>query len=315
MISIHDVWDDAKTDHNAYVTKRLEGLLTKLPNQAGYIRSPQFRAFVQKNLPNFATGDVQKLRDIIADAESTCKPLSKGQVKNFNSSAKKAFDYSLFCQKNVQRWSAYKLCAKARNTICPYCNQAFSFTVVGTTGSYRPTLDHFFPKAEYPYLALSLYNLVPSCYICNSSLKGTKNFFKTRHLHPLEDIDEDVLRFEIVSSNGNYTFDQLLHDDKLLSEFGTVQPRTQSPIAKRSIETFLLKERFAANLPTIKRFIRDRRDLNKNSINMYSELFGRKMEVTDLLRFDPEEYKNQMLGKILRDMYYAFDPSASGDES
>ena len=36
------------------------------------------------------------------------------------------------------------------------------------------TLDHYYDKGSYPYLALSLYNLIPSCYTCNSKLKKTK---------------------------------------------------------------------------------------------------------------------------------------------
>lgn len=31
----------------------------------------------------------------------------------------------------------------------------------------RPQFDHFYPKSKYPYLALSFYNLVPSCAVCN----------------------------------------------------------------------------------------------------------------------------------------------------
>jgi hypothetical protein len=36
------------------------------------------------------------------------------------------------------------------------------------------TLDHLLPKADYPHFALSLYNLIPSCYTCNSKTKGVK---------------------------------------------------------------------------------------------------------------------------------------------
>lgn len=39
------------------------------------------------------------------------------------------------------------------------------------------TLDHLLPQKDYPYLSLSLYNLVPSCYSCNSKLKKEKNLY------------------------------------------------------------------------------------------------------------------------------------------
>lgn len=38
------------------------------------------------------------------------------------------------------------------------------------------TLDHYYDKGNYPYLALSLYNLIPSCYTCNSKLKKIERF-------------------------------------------------------------------------------------------------------------------------------------------
>ncbi|MDO6434804.1 helix-hairpin-helix domain-containing protein [Flavitalea sp. BT771] len=37
------------------------------------------------------------------------------------------------------------------------------------------TLDHLLPKGEYPHFALSLYNLIPCCYTCNSKTKGRKS--------------------------------------------------------------------------------------------------------------------------------------------
>jgi hypothetical protein len=36
-------------------------------------------------------------------------------------------------------------------------------------------LDHFFPKATYPFLSLHPYNLVPTCDNCNTAFKGEKN--------------------------------------------------------------------------------------------------------------------------------------------
>jgi hypothetical protein len=38
------------------------------------------------------------------------------------------------------------------------------------------TLDHLLDKGKFPLIALSLYNFVPSCYTCNSKLKGSKQF-------------------------------------------------------------------------------------------------------------------------------------------
>ncbi len=54
--------------------------------------------------------------------------------------------------------------------VCPYCNRSYVFTL--DNGEARPQYDHYFPKSSYPYLAISMYNLVPCCSICNSA-KGS----------------------------------------------------------------------------------------------------------------------------------------------
>ncbi len=58
-------------------------------------------------------------------------------------------------------------------TVCPYCNRSYIFTL--RKNGVRPQYDHYFPKSLYPYLSLSMYNLIPSCAICN----GAKHDFDT----------------------------------------------------------------------------------------------------------------------------------------
>lgn len=52
--------------------------------------------------------------------------------------------------------------------VCPYCNRSYTFTIKGKHG-VRPELDHFYPRSikTYKHLAISFYNLVPSCPMCN----------------------------------------------------------------------------------------------------------------------------------------------------
>lgn len=64
------------------------------------------------------------------------------------------------------------------------------------------TLDHILPKSTYPFLSLSLFNLIPSCYSCNSKLKGSKEFIVNDFLKKLSpssiefDFDKKV-KFEL----------------------------------------------------------------------------------------------------------------------
>lgn len=56
---------------------------------------------------------------------------------------------------------------------CAYCNRQYTFTLDEKTVKTAPEYDHFYDKADYPILAVSFYNLVPSCHTCNH-LKGQK---------------------------------------------------------------------------------------------------------------------------------------------
>lgn len=65
---------------------------------------------------------------------------------------------------NPAYWLQSKLCVK----VCPYCNRMYTTTLYGKK-RIRPDFDHFYPKSRYPYLAVSLFNLIPTCNICNKA--------------------------------------------------------------------------------------------------------------------------------------------------
>ncbi|MCT7625642.1 hypothetical protein [Aliarcobacter butzleri] len=52
--------------------------------------------------------------------------------------------------------------------VCPYCNRNYILNFQKERKENATAqLDHFFDKKKYPYLAISIYNLVPSCGTCN----------------------------------------------------------------------------------------------------------------------------------------------------
>lgn len=78
---------------------------------------------------------------------------------------------------------------------CPYCNRIYIHTVYDSQRReiIRPEFDHFYPQKFHPFLALSFFNLIPSCYYCNSSLKTATAITPTTNLHPfIEGYDNDV---------------------------------------------------------------------------------------------------------------------------
>ncbi len=103
---------------------------------------------------------------------------------------------------------------------CYYCNIE-SINVFKTfEGRLKNgfTLDHVIAKADYPYLALSLYNLVPACYTCNTKLKGKKELEKISPTSATFDFDEKVkfktfMESETLQIESEDSFALLLKED------------------------------------------------------------------------------------------------------
>jgi len=79
-------------------------------------------------------------------------------------------------------------------TTCLYCNRNYIFNFKKNRQlEATAQLDHFFDKRTYPYLAVSLYNLVPCCSTCNQR-KSTK---KEDIIHPFVESFDDVAKFRL----------------------------------------------------------------------------------------------------------------------
>lgn len=120
-----------------------------------------------------------------------------------NEKVKKSFDrlidifnYDKFI-KGHNDWGAYNLTKELGINVCPYCNRNYVHTLKTAKGKTRPELDHYFPKSRFPFLALSIFNMIPSCHICNSNLKGSKDFYTENHMHPYLDDFNDSFHFKI----------------------------------------------------------------------------------------------------------------------
>lgn len=107
---------------------------------------------------------------------------------------KRILDYDWFIDKENKHYNAYKLSENLDRNTCTYCNRAYTSTVILKRNGQcliRPTLDHWYPKADLPLLAVSFQNLIPSCYSCNSSVKGTVQLSLTNHIHPYVDSNQN----------------------------------------------------------------------------------------------------------------------------
>lgn len=136
-----------------------------------------------------------------------------------------------FDQKKKKMYDAYDLASNLDIPTCIYCNRIYTKTVVNPSKITRPTFDHWFSKSDYPLLALSFFNLIPSCSICNSGVKGSNPFQLNTHFHPYIKHNHNTLKIDFKFS----------YDHKNYSEF-KFKIINNNVFSKNSTDAFKLKE-------------------------------------------------------------------------
>jgi hypothetical protein len=156
------------------------------------------------------------------------------------------FDYDNTSNGFVKRSDgalAYAHAKRLDMNTCPYCNVNYTYTMTGKAKS-RPQFDHFLNKDRYPYMALSFFNLVPSCQLCNSgALKGEKPFRLSTHLHPFVDDIEDHYQFRL----GVSAVDFLLNGNDFTITLEPKKPGGKPADKKRadnSVDVFGIVDRY-----------------------------------------------------------------------
>lgn len=150
---------------------------------------------------------------------------------NIEDEVKDIFDYSYFIRKKKTIYDAYDLAQKLNIPTCPYCNRMYTKTVTKNSKITRPTFDHWFPKSDFPILALSFHNLIPSCNVCNSSVKGTGLFDLDTHFHPYSTTQRENNRLDF-----KFSYE---HKDYSTFKF---KIKNNNNFSKNSTEAFKLKE-------------------------------------------------------------------------
>jgi hypothetical protein len=157
--------------------------------------------YFSKNISNILSSKPKELYKFSLNFNNSILKHENNKKNIINELISFLFDYENFSKKDsiyTSNWGAYKLTEKLQANTCLYCNRAYTITVIKNDNSViRPELDHFLPKSIHPILALSFYNLIPSCHTCNSNLKGKINFSLDKYFHPyLSSFDIQKIRFK-----------------------------------------------------------------------------------------------------------------------
>lgn len=199
---------------------------------------------------------------------------------------------------------------KLNVNVCPYCNRLYTFTLARE--GIRPQFDHYFPKSKFAYLSVSLYNLIPSCSICNQK-KSKLNTFKEENelFYPYEDefgnevffqtepIDNDFLYWTGINRNFN-----IIIKSKNNEHYNKIENLK---------EHLRIQDLYNGHKDFIQDIIRNAVIYNDSRIEelleQFPEFFSSKQEVLNLIFMNDIEKENwgkRSLSKLTHDVYNEF---------
>jgi 5-methylcytosine-specific restriction endonuclease McrA len=192
---------------------------------------------------------------------------------------KKVFNYSNKFQKHISDLFKKHLDIHT----CYYCNIDFIniFKTRNKNILTGYTLDHIINKAKYPYLSLSLYNLIPTCYICNSKLKKDKDIGDMVPTNSNFDFDSKV-KFKTFITNKNLQIESKNDFELLLKE-------DFSDIYDKYIDILELDGRYEYHKYKVIELINKRREYPDSRIK----------ELSDLTQKTVQEVKYDLFGEYL----------------
>ncbi|SER90931.1 hypothetical protein [Pedobacter rhizosphaerae] len=182
-------------DNNVFSDQLLEEILSAEPENMMDINTKVMGLLIPDYDPD-KFEEFLKIRSKSTQSDSDKNFLEEHSVYNAYQDVPKLFDYNAIISRNKK--NSYYLAAKIGRNTCTYCNRLYTNTITGIGAPPRPEqqpqlpivkhvaraqFDHWFSKSRYPLLALSYYNLIPSCGICNQ-IKSDKNFQLDTHFHP-----------------------------------------------------------------------------------------------------------------------------------
>lgn len=157
----------------------------------------------------------------------------------------KYIDHTLSWSSSSDGWSAWQYVHELDVHSCVYCNADTVFALQLTQGlkksvKKRSALDHFYSHSEFPFVGITLSNLIPACTRCNSNVKGAKELEYGKYVYPYEDSFDEGARFAIAYAPGKALVN-LEKDDVAL----TILPKCKSGVSAKALNSanfFCLKD-------------------------------------------------------------------------
>ena len=184
---------------------------------------------------------------------------------------------------------------------CYFCNIEFINTFMTKDEKIKNgfTLDHYIDKGKYPYLALSLYNLIPSCYTCNSKVKRVHSVETLSPASTHFDFNEKV-KFKTFMENENLQIDNE-------EDFRLLLKEDFSDIYKQYIDVFELDGRYEYHKYKVIEMINKRKEYPDSRIKELALLTQKteeevKQDLFGEYLFEDENLHKRPLSKLVRDI-------------
>ncbi len=199
-------------------------------------------------------------------------------------------------------WGGYNFVKEIGLMTCPYCNRIYTNLIIGYKKSYKPALDHFYSKSHYPYLALSLFNLIPCCNICNSNFKGASDI-KINNLYDTGFENEYLFKYEKINESKKVT------NSNIIIKIIPINEENDTMI-DNNIALFEIESAYTTHKDIVVEMCKQRERYSDSEIKrlIESEIFTNR---TDFLEqvilngpIETDEFHQVPLAKFKRDIAY-----------
>lgn len=254
-------------------------------------------------------GDIDKLKQIT----QSIGELKKYKTKKSNGyKNRKWFENqyksfrSIKCEGEI--WGGRTLVKSLDLRTCPYCNRNFIDTYkIGRNNEVKDNaqLDHFLPKEKYPYLAISLYNLIPCCAQCNHiKSNSTKEI-----LYPyLENINDEI-SFKIGFQEDKKDVVEVMYGKSDNFNIKIETNNIENKISKNNIKVFKLDKLYENHKEHVKDLIKKSIVYEESMINelynQYPNLFNDELEIKEIIfntYRNSEDFNKRPLSKLNYDI-------------
>lgn len=174
--------DYSVANNGVYMVTSRKGAVNILQRNLSVAEST-FMNFIQNNFDDIIIGKPSRLQEIIENhvPNGLFGGIHNGLYRSndFGKAIVKIFGYHdhFRSQKRKGKWYAQQLNIKS----CPYCNAQYTLAIHNESKEVltKFQFDHFFSKTRYPFLSISMYNLIPSCAPCNLEKGNIDTSLKT----------------------------------------------------------------------------------------------------------------------------------------